>query len=108
MDILHDRCAGLDLNKKTVVACVRTVAAYGRVENQVRTFATMTADLLELADWHAVRQVAMESTGVWWSSPITCSRTRRTTASGSSRIKLREHGDRTRGIFRASQRGRVA
>jgi transposase len=69
MDILHDRCAGLDLHKKTVVACVRTVAPNGRVENQVRTFATMTADLLELADWLGglgVRHVAMESTGVYW------------------------------------------
>jgi transposase len=69
MDILHDRCAGLDLHKKTVVACVRTVGPDGRVENQVRTFATMTADLLELADWLAglgVRHVAMESTGVYW------------------------------------------
>jgi transposase len=69
MDILHDRCAGLDLHKKTVVACVRTVGPDGRVQNQVRTFATMTADLLELADWLAglgVRHVAMESTGVYW------------------------------------------
>jgi transposase len=69
MDILHDRCAGLDLHKKTVVACARLVAPDGAVSEQVRTFATMTADLLELADWLAslgVRHVAMESTGVYW------------------------------------------
>jgi transposase len=69
MDILHDRCAGLDLHKKTVVACVRSLGPDGRVEEQVRTFATTTADLLELADWLAaagVRHVAMESTGVYW------------------------------------------
>ena len=69
MDVLHDRCAGLDLHKKTVVACVRSVAPDGRVEARTRTFATMTADLLELADWLAaegVRHVAMESTGVYW------------------------------------------
>jgi transposase len=69
MDILHDRCAGLDVHKKTVVACVRHVAADGRVEKQTRTFGTMTADLLELADWlkaQGVRHAAMESTGVYW------------------------------------------
>jgi transposase len=69
MDILHDRCAGLDVHKKTVVACVRHVTADGRVEKQTRTFGTMTADLLELADWlkaQAVRHAAMESTGVYW------------------------------------------
>ncbi len=69
MDLIHDRCAGLDVHKMTVVACVRAVAADGRVAVQTRTFATMTADLLELADWLAesgVRHVAMESTGVYW------------------------------------------
>jgi transposase len=69
MDILHDRCAGLDLHKKTVVACVRAVDPDGHVRTRTRTFATMTADLLELADWLAaegVRHVAMESTGVYW------------------------------------------
>jgi transposase len=69
MDLLHDRCAGLDLHKKTVVACLRAVDPDGRVRTQTRTFATMTADLLALADWLAaegVRHVAMESTGVYW------------------------------------------
>ena len=69
MDVLHARCAGLDVHKKTVVACVRSVGPDGQVTRQVRTFATMTADLLELADWLAeagVRHLAMESTGVYW------------------------------------------
>jgi transposase len=69
MEILHDRCAGLDVHKKTVVACARRAAPDGAVHEQVRTFATATADLLELADWLAglgVRHVAMESTGVYW------------------------------------------
>ena len=69
MDVLHSRCAGLDVHKKTVVACVRSVGPDGVVAREVRTFATMTADLLELADWLAERQVrhlAMESTGVYW------------------------------------------
>jgi transposase len=69
VDLHHERCAGLDVHKKTVVACVRRVGPDGAVEMTTRTFATMTADLLELADWLAdagVRHAAMESTGVYW------------------------------------------
>jgi transposase len=69
MDVLLDRCAGLDVHKKTVVACVRRVDADGRVHLESRTFPTTTADLLELADWLAaagVAHAAMESTGVYW------------------------------------------
>ena len=69
MEIVHDRCAGLDVHKKTVVACIRRIGPDGSVTSEVRTFGTMTADLLALADWldaHGVRHVAMESTGVYW------------------------------------------
>jgi transposase len=69
MDVLHHRCAGLDVHKKTVVACLRSVTPSDGVDQQIRTFGTMTADLLELADWlaaHGVTDVAMESTGVYW------------------------------------------
>jgi transposase len=69
MDTLHRCCAGLDVHKKTVVACVRTVGPDGKAQAQTRTFGTMTADLLELADWlesRGARHVAMESTGVYW------------------------------------------
>jgi transposase len=69
MDIVFACCAGLDVHKKTVVACVRRVAANGKVHKEVRTFGTMTAELLTLADWLAqegVTHAAMESTGVYW------------------------------------------
>jgi transposase len=69
MDTIHPRCAGLDVHKKTVVACVRLVGPDGRLETITRTFGTMTADLLSLADWLAERGVscaAMEATGVYW------------------------------------------
>jgi transposase len=69
MDVLDRCCAGLDVHKKTVVACLRRVDAAGRVDRTVRTFGTMTAELLALADWlveQGVRAVAMESTGVYW------------------------------------------
>jgi len=69
MDILHECCAGLDVHKKTVVACVLRAGPDGEVAHETRTFATMTADLLERADWLAargLRHAAMESTGVYW------------------------------------------
>jgi transposase len=69
VDVLHRRSAGLDVHKKTVVACIRSVDAEGTVRKQIRTFGTMTADLLALADWldaEGVRHAAMESTGVYW------------------------------------------
>ena len=69
MDVLHACCAGLDVHKKTVVACVRRVDPAGKVSKSIKTFATMTADLLGLADWLAaqgVEAVAMESTGSYW------------------------------------------
>lgn len=64
MELVYERCCGLDVHKKTVVACVRTP-----VRQETRTFGTMTRDLLTLADWlaeHQVTHVAMESTGVYW------------------------------------------
>ncbi len=69
MDLLYASCAGLDVHKDTVVACVRRLDAKGKVQQQTRTFGTMTSQLLELADWlaeQAVTHVAMESTGVYW------------------------------------------
>jgi transposase len=68
MDVVHARCAGLDVHKKTVVACVR-VAEGPTVRHEVRTFGTTTRSLGALADWlrgagctHAVA----EATGVYW------------------------------------------
>ena len=69
MDVVHARCRGLDVHKKTVVACVLITAGDGAVERQVRTFGTMTADLLVLDDWLSslgVTHIALESTGVYW------------------------------------------
>jgi transposase len=69
MDTLYTACAGLDVHKETVVACVRRLDAHHKVHQQTRTFGTMTSQLLELGDWlteHGVTQVAMESTGVYW------------------------------------------
>jgi transposase len=69
MDPIYRCCAGLDVHKMTVVACVRQVEPSGRVREEVQTFGTMTADLLMLFDWLAeagVTHVALESTGVYW------------------------------------------
>lgn len=69
MQVVHARCCGLDVHQKTVVACVMLTEADGHVSKQVRTFGTMTPDLLALNDWLgalAVERVALESTGVYW------------------------------------------
>jgi transposase len=69
MEILYQCCAGLDVHKRTVVACIRRLGPDSQPQDLVRTFGTMTGELLELADWlaaHAVVHVAMESTGVYW------------------------------------------
>lgn len=68
MDLLHPRCAGLDVHKKTVVACVR-IAQGDQVQRLVRTFGTTTAQLFELAEFltqHEVTDVALEATGIYW------------------------------------------
>ena len=68
MEVIHERCAGLDVHKDTVVACIR-VAADGKVRREVRSFTTMTRELLALSDWLAAEgctHVLMEATGVYW------------------------------------------
>jgi transposase len=69
MNLVHLRCAGLDVHKKTVVACVSLITEGGEVLQETRSFLTMTSDLLALSDWlesQGVTCVAMESTGVYW------------------------------------------
>jgi transposase len=69
MDILHRRCAGLDVHKKSVTAAVILEDEKGAIRREVRTFGTMTEDLLGLGDWLTVCEVthvAMESTGDYW------------------------------------------
>jgi transposase len=68
MDVIYPRCAGLDVHKQTVVACVR-IARDGPPLQEVRTFDTITSGLLALADWldsFGVKQAGMEATGVYW------------------------------------------
>jgi transposase len=69
MHIMHERCAGLDVHKKTVVACVLTPDGQGGWGQEVRTFGTMTVDLLALSDGLLAcgcTHVAIESTGDYW------------------------------------------
>ena len=76
MDVLIERCAGIDIGKNEVVACVRTPAADGRGRRkQTRTFATFIGALEEMADWftdQGVTEIAMEATGSYWSRSGTC------------------------------------
>src|SRR5689334_14037389 len=69
MQVVYSHCAGLDVHKKTVVVCARIVAPDGTQTTHVRTFSTMTAQLLALVDWLlslGITHVAMESTGEFW------------------------------------------
>jgi transposase len=69
MELLYPRCCGLDVHKKLVVACLLITEPNGKLRKHLRTFTTMTADLLNLADWltsNGCTHVAMESTGVYW------------------------------------------
>ena len=69
MEVLYPRCAGLDVHKNTVLACVRLARHGGQVVREVRTFGTTTASLLELAAWLAAQgctHAAMEATGIYW------------------------------------------
>lgn len=64
MEVINPYCCGLDIHKKTIVACLITPAG-----KEIRSFGTMTESLLELADWLILNSctiVAMESTGVYW------------------------------------------
>ena len=69
MEVLYPCCCGLDVHKKMVVACLLRAGADGQYRREVRTFTTMTDDLLMLAEWlraTGCTHVAMESTGVYW------------------------------------------
>src|SRR5215472_8134805 len=69
MQLVSERCAGLDVHKKTVVACLLIAEPNGPPRKERQTISRMTPDLLRLRDWllaQGCTQVAMESTGVFW------------------------------------------
>ena len=69
MELVVPRCAGLDVAKDEVVACVRVPDGRGGRRQEVRTYPTFTSGLEALADWltaEGVTQVVMEATGQYW------------------------------------------
>jgi transposase len=67
--VVHPRCCGLDVHKKSISACLLVPTPEGKVRKDTRRFGTMTRDLRELRQWlldAGVTHVAMESTGVYW------------------------------------------
>lgn len=69
MEIIHRVCAGLDVHKRSIAACVRVLGESHKLESVVRTFGTMTHDIQDMKSWFeelGVTHVAMESTGVFW------------------------------------------
>lgn len=69
MDVIHERCAGIDVSKTDVKVCLRLPGTGKRRRSEVRVFSTMTRDLLAMKDWlieQGVTLVGMEATGVYW------------------------------------------
>jgi len=69
MELLYERCAGLDVHKKNVKACFASPGEGGKRQKETRTYLTMTQDLLEMRDWlkeQGCTHIAMEATGVYW------------------------------------------
>ena len=69
MQVLHERCAGLDVHKKIIWACALWFDEQGNRRQEIRSFGAVTAELLKLQDWLkqcGVTHVAMEATGVFW------------------------------------------
>jgi transposase len=69
MEVVHERCCGLDIHKKLIVACSIVPDSGGKPRKQVRMFGTMSDDLQQLSNWLAeqgVTHVAMESTASYW------------------------------------------
>jgi transposase len=69
VEVVYERACGLDIHKQTVVACLVVPDPDTAVHKEIRTFGTMTEELLQLADWLTAAgctHVAMESTGVYW------------------------------------------
>lgn len=68
MEVLHARCAGLDVHKDVIVACARVVSN-GKVTREVQRFGTVTPELMRLAEWLSrlgITHAVMEATGVYW------------------------------------------
>jgi len=69
MDVIHQRCAGIDISKADVKVCIRVPGPGTRRRTEVRTFSSMTGDLLAMRDWLMAEQVTlvgMEATGAYW------------------------------------------
>jgi transposase len=69
METIIERCCGIDVHKKTIVACLMTGQPHEKPRGTIKTFSTMTRDLLACRDWlieEGCTHVAMESTGVYW------------------------------------------
>ncbi|MEV7004727.1 transposase [Streptomyces sp. NPDC093982] len=69
MDVVHEGCAGIDIGKADVKVCVRVPGPGKRRSKEIRTFSTMTQDLLAMRDWLLAEQVTvvgMEATGAYW------------------------------------------
>ncbi len=73
MHVVYERCCGIDVHKKFVVVCLCILTAQGTILKEIRTFTTMTPDLLRMLEWlkqAGCSHVALESTGVYTPPPM--------------------------------------
>jgi transposase len=73
MEIVYERCAGLDVHKKNIKACVSSPGPNGHRRKETRTYLKMTEDLLQLRDWlkeQGCTHIALEATGVYTPPPM--------------------------------------
>jgi transposase len=73
VETLVERCAGLDVHKDSVTACVRVPDGHGGRHAETRRFTTTTAGLVLLAEWlgsFGVTRAGMESTGCYWKAVV--------------------------------------
>jgi transposase len=73
VEVIYERCAGLDVGKDEVVACIRVPGGAGGRHQEVHTFKTFSSGLESLAEWlqdHDVTQVVLEATGQYWKAVV--------------------------------------
>jgi transposase len=75
VEVVYERCAGLDVGKDEVVACIRVPDGAGGRRQEVHTYKTFSSGLVSLAEWlqdHGVTQVVLEATGQYWKPSGMC------------------------------------
>lgn len=66
MQVTHTHCAGIDVQKQTVVVCCLSEAGNSRLKRETRTYGTMTSELLRMSEWVASEGITHRAIGLDW------------------------------------------